>query len=142
MPELYERLLDQHATLRKIPIHVFQSAAGEWAAATITGAEAQTIIAAASGGDALGVTGQTEAQDLVATVTGIVVPAKPAALAGNATTAQITTYARQMSDYAAAIAERSRQMSKIDRTLLLADMRSPGYDTPVALRAKLAVPLR
>lgn len=122
MGELYERILGEHPTLGKIPVHAFQAAAGEWAEGSITGAEAQAIIEFLSG-NPLGATAVTEVQDLVATVTSI-------ALSGSATA------------IADARARRAERKAKIDRVLLLADTHAPGYNTAAAIIAKLGVPAR
>jgi hypothetical protein len=116
---LYLRLLGADPTSPKIPIHAFQSVAGEWARGKITNQQANTIVATISG---VGLSAEeaTEAQTLVTTVTSI-------ALTGSA--AQI----------ADARARRAARVTEIDQCLLLADAGAPGYATEVDLKAKLGV---
>lgn len=122
MGELYERILGQHATLPKIPVHGFQATAAEWARARLTGAQANTAITVMSG-QPLGATGQTEAQDLVNTVTSIAV----------------TGTAVQIAD---GKASRALRIQEIDQVLLLADSGIAGYSTAAGLVARLGVPTR
>lgn len=112
MPELYERLGGVHATLPKIPVHAFQAAAAEWARGNITGVQANAIVTATSG-QALGATGQQEAQDLVDTV----IPGATALLK----------------------AERALRIQEIDQVLLLVDARVAPYNDPAAVRTRLGV---
>jgi hypothetical protein len=141
MPELYERILAQHATLPPIPVHPFQSAAAEWARGRITSQQANAIVEAVSG-EPLGTTGQTEALDLVESVTSISVPAAPGPLGGSPTTAQIAAYGRAMADHVKGLAERQRRTQEIDQVLLLMDVQVSPYDDPAAVRTRLGVPTR
>jgi hypothetical protein len=115
---LYERLLKLDPARPRIPVHQFQSVAAEWARGKITAADANTIIAACSGGVGLDAGESTEAQTLVGTVTAI----------------PITGTAVQIAD---GRARRALRVQEIDQVLLLAGM--PGYDTAAALKAKLGV---
>ena len=114
MASLYERLMGIHATRPKIPVHQFQAISAEWARGQITGAQANTAIAAISANVGLDATEQTEAQDLVTTVpTG-----------------------------AGTEAARALRIQEIDQVLLLADMRIAPYDTAAAVRTRFGVPTR
>jgi len=68
---LYERLmgLDEPTNGPRIPIHYFTATMGEFARGVITGAQAQTIIEAASSAP-LSAADVTEAQALLATISG------------------------------------------------------------------------
>lgn len=67
---LYARLIGTVET-GKIPVHVFQATLAEFARTRITGAQAQAIISASSG-EPLTAAEVTEAQTLLATITGSV----------------------------------------------------------------------
>lgn len=68
---LYARLMGWSDTDQKIPVHTFQALLGEFARGRITGAQAQAVIAAISGA-ALDAGEVTEAQALLASITGSV----------------------------------------------------------------------
>jgi hypothetical protein len=116
MASLYERLMGQHQSRPKIPVHQFQSLAAEWARGSITGAQANTAVAVLSEGVGLDATEQVEAQDLVSTVP-----------TGNT---------------AGDKADRALRIQVIDQVLLLADTSVAPYDTPQAVRDRLGVPTR
>ncbi len=67
---LFARLIGSVET-GKIPVHVFQSTLAEFARNRLTGAQAQAIISASSG-EPLTASEITEAQALLATITGTV----------------------------------------------------------------------
>ena len=113
---LYERLMGVEDP--RIPVHQFQAAAAEWARGSITGAQANTLIAAT--GAPLTGPEQTEAQALVNTVTSI-------PITGSAT-AQADGRAR-----------RALRMFEIDQVLMLAELRTAPYDTAAAVRTRLGV---
>lgn len=117
MPFLYERLMGyspaeyQAAGLAvdargKLSVHAFESAAAEWVRGNMTGAQATSAFA-------LNTTEQTEAQDVVATVTGL-----------------------------AAAGDRALQILAIAQVLMLAEGRIAPYTTAAAVRTRLGVPTR
>ncbi len=109
---LYERILGIDATNPKVPIHQLQAAMAEWARGNITGAQANAIIAAASGAP-LTPAEVTEATTLVGTVP-----------TGGTTANQ---------------AARALRLLEIDQVLLIADLKAPPYDTAQAIKTRLGV---
>ena len=108
---LIERLMGLEAP--KVPVHLFQSVAAEWATGNMTGTQANACIAAASGGVPLDAAAIAEAQALVNTVpTGATATNK---------------------------ADRALRLLDIDHVLLIADSRHPPYDTAAAVRTRLGI---
>jgi hypothetical protein len=97
----------------RIPVHEFQAITAEWARGQITGAQAQTAIAAASNGTNLDAAEQAEAQALVNTVpTG-------------ATAAQQSA--------------RALRLLEIDQIMLLVASKVPPYNDPAVVRIRLGL---
>lgn len=117
---LYDRLMGLDLDRPKIPIHVFQSVAAEWARGKLTGVEANAVITAVCGGTGLDAQEQADAQTLVNTVTSIPV---------NGSAAQI----------ADGRARRALRAQEIDQVLLIAETRPPGYSTAAEVKTKLGV---
>lgn len=108
---LIERLMGLETP--KVPVHLFQSVMAEWARGNMTGAQANSCIAAASGGVPLDSAATAEAQALVNTV--------PVG----------TTTANK--------ADRALRLQEIDQILLIADTRSAPYNTAAAVRTRLGI---
>jgi hypothetical protein len=97
----------------KLPVHAFQATAAEWARSQMSGAQAQTAIAAVSQGTNLNVAEQAEAQALVNSVP-----------VGSTTAIQ---------------AARALRLIEIEQVLLMVDQRVPPYDSPAAVRTRLGL---
>jgi hypothetical protein len=134
VPELYERLTGTHPTLPKVPTDTLLGAIALVVGGDATVAEANAIIADASG-EPLGATGIQEASDLAALVTSINVPAVPSLPAppGTINAANAVTYAtavrnysQQYSQRAEALALRSQVMHDLRRVIMTAETSVPS----------------
>lgn len=120
----------------RIGVHLFIGILDDWARGRITGAQAQAAVTAASNA-ALTAGEITELNTLLATITGIAVPAAPAALGNNPSVNALRDYALAWGTRDQGLAQRALRVLEIEHVLNLAENGIPPYNDPAVVETRL-----